>query len=76
MGRIRPSYKRAVDFIAFNDEPTWDDEDDVSTQSSVHAVAVAFDLPTERVAKDVVRARLRLRDQEESMQSTEEEDRS
>lgn len=57
----RPSYRRAVQWVADNDssgEPGAYDADEVEGMLSVALVADMFELSTVRVAKDVVRRRM------------------
>ena len=58
----RASYRDAIDFIAFNDEDGSDDhldEEAVKAMASVLLVASIFDVERERVARDVVRLRVK-----------------
>lgn len=55
--RVRPSYKRAVEFVALNDEPSDYDEDSISGYISTIAVAVAFGKDPMEVAQAVLRVR-------------------
>lgn len=57
--RLRPSYRKGIENIALNDEPSFMDEDDLIGQTSVHAISAAFDKELEEVARDVIRFRKR-----------------
>ena len=59
----RASYRDAIDFIAWNDEPACTDAEEVRGLASVLLVASIFDVTTDRVATDVVRHRLKHQDQ-------------
>lgn len=54
---MRPSYRRAVRFIAANDEPSETDVGAVKTLLSVVAVSEAFGVTPEKVANDVLALR-------------------
>jgi hypothetical protein len=54
---MRPSYKKAVSWIAENDEPTESDPVVVSEMISVSLVADLFDKDPLRVAADVISCR-------------------
>ena len=53
----RASYREAVAWIAWNDEPTEDDEEVVAGSISVILIADIFGVEPARVARDVVRHR-------------------
>lgn len=55
----RPSYRDAVDAIAWNDEPAEHDADAVAGMASVVIIASIFGVPSEQVAADVVAYRLK-----------------
>jgi hypothetical protein len=53
----RASYRRGIELVALNDEPGELDAEVVQTQISVILLADLFEIPVERVARDVVRIR-------------------
>lgn len=53
----RASYREGVQIIAFNDEPTCMNEEEVFGMVTVMMLAALFCVPQERVARDVVRLR-------------------
>lgn len=53
----RASYRNAVDFIAMNDEVDCLEVEQVQGFISTQLVADLFGVPTERVARDIVRLR-------------------
>lgn len=55
----RASYRDAIDVIAMNDEPSIMIEDEMIGFASVLLVACIFDVTQERVARDVIRARVK-----------------
>lgn len=54
-----PSYRQAIEYIALNDEPDDLNPEFMTGMASVHLVSVIFGTPTEVVAADVVRYRLK-----------------
>lgn len=52
-----PSYREAIDYIAYNDEPTELDPAAMLGMPSVQLVAAIFGTPAKVVADDVVRYR-------------------
>lgn len=52
-----PYYKAAVEWIAWNDEPTLTEPDEIAMQLTVLLVADIFGADPETVAKDVVKVR-------------------
>lgn len=59
-GRMkRASYRHAVDFIALNDNPAdGADVNEIDGYATTMLVSDIFDVPVERVAKDVARVRI------------------
>ena len=55
----RASYRQAIEYIAFNDEPTISNADDMSGFPSVQLVGYVFDVPVERVTQDIIKLRER-----------------
>lgn len=55
----RPSYRLAVLWVSRNDEPGEMDADRVASSISVQLIADLFDVDPSRVARDVVRVRVR-----------------
>lgn len=55
----RASYREAVEYIALNDEPTLMTDGEMFGMPSVGVIAAVFDVPQERVARDVVRYRVK-----------------
>lgn len=56
----RPGYRRAIEWIASNDEPTELEADEMDGLISVVLVADLFDIESARVAADVVKLRRKL----------------
>ena len=55
---MRPSYKRAINWIAENDEPEMESEElREHPLVSLYPVAEGFDVPLEKVIEDVIRIR-------------------
>ena len=55
----RPSYIRAVEHVALNDDPGVTDPSEIVGSVSVVLVSDLFDIEPERVARDVARYRKR-----------------
>lgn len=53
----RASYKDAIDYVAHNDSPGDDDQDveSITGLVSVQLIHWIFDVPAEKVAKDVLK---------------------
>lgn len=64
MALRRASYRRACDWIASEDEPTLRDPAAVSAMISVLLVADLFGITAEVVAKDVIKRRVVIQEQE------------
>lgn len=62
------SYKKAVAWIALNDEPLWVDLEDleaISEMISVQLIAELFGKPEKKVAQDVLKYRITYGDTQE-----------
>lgn len=57
----RASYRDAIDYIAWNDEPEELDAQEMFGMATVQLVSQIFDVPGEKVAEDVVRLRKKQR---------------
>ena len=57
--RIKWSYREAIEYIAYNDEPLIMDTEFVKGMLSVMTLAVASGKSEEEIAKDVCRIRLK-----------------
>ena len=55
----RPNYRRTIEWIALNDEPTLTDMDEVAVIISVQLVADIWVYDAMRVARDVINFRRR-----------------
>lgn len=58
----RASYRDAIDYIACNDEPTEMNPEDVNGFATVQLVSQIFDVPSEKVAADIVKLRKKTED--------------
>lgn len=58
----RASYREGIQIIAFNDEPLCMDEEEMFGMCTVMMLAALFEVPQERVARDVVRLRKKDKD--------------
>jgi hypothetical protein len=53
----RPSYRAAIEWLAFNDEPTLKDAEEIGSLVTTSLVADMFDLDHKVVAVDILRCR-------------------
>jgi hypothetical protein len=51
----RPSYRKAIEYIALNDEPLCMDVEYLSGFISVQVVSVLFGVDSEKIARDIVK---------------------
>lgn len=59
----RPSFKAAIEWIAFNDEPKVFNQEEMSNLISVLLIADIFDISPELVAKKVIAKRLKTKEE-------------
>lgn len=61
---MRPNYTKAIMWVASNDEPTLIEVEEVKDQISVLLIGDLFDVPNEKVAKDIIKIRLKEKENE------------
>ncbi len=54
---IRASYRKAIEYVAFNDEPRLTEVDDVISMASVQLVSEIFGVTDVKVTEDVLKFR-------------------